>query len=87
MSVMIAEDIINKEASTTGARAINRFIETHLKADVANAIAERIDSGKPTDGAFRISTNGQASFENSKLTRPDILVTYIPKNGKEGDFD
>ncbi|GAA3265414.1 ATP-dependent Clp protease ATP-binding subunit ClpA [Lactococcus lactis subsp. lactis] len=87
VSVMIAEDIINKEASTTGARAINRFIETHVKADVANAIAERIDSGEPTDGAFRISTNGQASFENSKLTRPDILVTYIPKNGKAGDFD
>lgn len=79
VSAMIAEDIINRDASTTGARAINRFIENSVKPAVANAIAFRKDNHLSMDGAFRIQTNGNASFENSALERPDVKVTFIPR--------
>ncbi|NRE14042.1 ATP-dependent Clp protease ATP-binding subunit [Enterococcus faecalis] len=79
VSVMIAEDIINREASTTGARAINRFIENSVKTAVANAIAYRKNNHLSLDGAFRIQTNGKASFEEVGLERPDIEVTFISR--------
>lgn len=79
VSVMIAEDIINREASTTGARAINRFIENSVKTAVANVIAYRVDNHLSVDGAFRLQTNGKASFENAGLERPDVKVTFIPR--------
>lgn len=79
ISAMIAEDIINREASTTGARAINRFIENSVKTAVANAIADRKDNHLSMDGAFRIQTNGNASFEQAGLERPDVKVTFIPR--------
>lgn len=79
VSAMIAEDIINRDASTTGARAINRFIENSVKTAVANAIAFRKENHLSMDGAFRIQTNGNASFENMELERPDVKVTFIPR--------
>jgi ATPases with chaperone activity, ATP-binding subunit len=79
VSVMIAEDIVNREASTTGARAINRFIDNSVKTAVANAIAFRKDNHLSLDGAFRIQTNGNASFENAGLERPDVEVVFVPR--------
>lgn len=79
ISVMIAEDIINSQSSQTGARAINRFIENSVKPKIANCIADRLDKGLPTDGAFRIDTNGYATFESEIAKRPDVKVTYIPR--------
>jgi ATP-dependent Clp protease ATP-binding subunit ClpA len=77
VSVMIAEDIIGQEASVTGARAINRFINSSVKVKVAEAIAERVDNNKSLDGAFRISTNGNSIFESSSRERPDVKVTFV----------
>ncbi|MDT0111626.1 AAA family ATPase [Listeria booriae] len=79
ISAMIAEDIINRDAATTGARAINRFIENSVKTKVANAIAEREENHLSTDGAFRISTNGNASFESTDRERPDVKVVFIER--------
>lgn len=79
ISVMIAEDIVNSEAATAGARTIDRFIETSVKTKVANYIAERMEHNQSVDGAFRVSTNGEAMFESLDGGRPDVKVEYIEK--------
>lgn len=79
VSVMIAEDIINSEASTAGARAINRFMATSVKPKVANAIAIRKGRNQSIDGVFQITTNGHAIFEDSSQERPDIKVRFVER--------
>lgn len=79
VSAMIAEDIINREASTTGARAINRFIDNSVKTKVANEIAYRETNHLNMDGAFRIMTNGNASFEKVGIDVPDVLVQFVER--------
>lgn len=79
VSAMIAEDIINREASTTGARAINRFIDNSVKTKVANAIADRKTNNLTMDGAFRIMTNGNASFEKVGIDVPDVEVRFVQR--------
>lgn len=79
VSAMIAEDLINRQASTTGARAINRFLDNSVKTKVANAIAYRVDHNLSMDGAFRITTNGNASFESVDREVPDVAVTFIER--------
>lgn len=77
VSVMIAEDIVNTEASTSGARTINRFLETSIKPKVANIISSRIEEGKPVDAHhvhFDITTNGNALFESTDRERPDVAI-------------
>lgn len=82
VSVMIAEDIINRKGSTTGARAINRFIDNSVKIKVANAIAERESMGLSLDGVFKIKTNGNASFESQSRERPDVTVEFIGRRAE-----
>lgn len=77
VSAMIAEDIINREASTSGARAINRFIDNSVKTKVANEIAYRETNNLTMDGAVRINTNGNASFEKSGIDVPDVEVVFV----------
>ncbi|HFD1725278.1 TPA: AAA family ATPase [Enterococcus faecium] len=79
LSAMIAEDIINREASSTGARAINRFINNSVKTKVANLIADRENNFLTMDGAIRLTTNGKASFENEGLERPDVAVEFVER--------
>ena len=79
VSAMIAEDIINREASTTGARAINRFIDNSVKTKVANEIAYRETNRFSMDGAIRIMTNGNASFEKIGIDVPDVLVRFVAR--------
>ncbi|HIB1917719.1 TPA: AAA family ATPase [Enterococcus faecium] len=79
ISVMIAEDLINRKGSTTGARAINRFIDNSIKTKVANAIADRVARNLSMEGAFQIKTNGNASFESQDRNRPDVSVVFVGK--------
>ena len=79
VSVMIAEDVVNSEATTAGARSIIRFIETNVKTKIANAIAERIESNLSLDGVFRLSTNGSALFEENNRGVPDVKVDFIDR--------
>lgn len=79
VSVMIAEDIINSNASTAGARSINRFIETSVKPKVANTIYLRDRKHLSLDGALRITTNGHAIFEDTNRIRPDVSVKFVAR--------
>src|SRR5699024_9173736 len=79
VSAMIAEDIINREASSSGARAINRFIDNSVKTKVANEIAYREKNDLTMDGAVRIKTNGNASFEVIGIVRPDVSVVFVER--------
>lgn len=83
VSVMIATDLINQKSSTTGARAINRFIENSVKPQVAGAIAERKAKGMNLDGAFRIETNGNASFESTERERVGVSIRFIERGSME----
>lgn len=78
VSVMIAEDVVNTNASTTGARAINRFIDNSLKPKAAQVIADLKEKGQPTNGNFYICTNGNATFESNSRMRSDVKVMYVP---------
>lgn len=78
VSVMIAEDIIGKEASTTGARGITQFINEQVKTAVVDILDERICQHLPIDGAFRLSAQG-ASFQGNKKNVPHVRVTYVEK--------
>lgn len=78
VSVMIAEDVVNANASKTGARAINRFIDNSVKPKAAQAIADLKEQGQPTNGNFYIYTNGQAIFESNSRMRADVKITYVP---------
>src|SRR5690625_7801935 len=69
---MVAEDIINREASTTGARAINRFIDNSVKTKVANTIAYRKTNDLSIDGGSRSMTNGKASVEKVSIDVLDV---------------
>lgn len=84
VSAMVADDIINTQASTTGARAINRFINNSVKTKVANLIAFRENRGLSMDGVIRIKTNGNASFESTGLGQPDVEVDFMPRGFVEG---
>lgn len=74
--VMVSEDIINKDSVNTGARAINRFIENSVKTHAANIIAKLNEKTISTNGVFRITTNGHASFESNDRGRPDVRIEY-----------
>lgn len=79
LSVMIAEDVISDEAQSEGARSITRFIEGSVKTAVAHEIRYREENHLSMDGAFRISTNGNASFENLDRERPDVEVKFVDR--------
>lgn len=87
VSAMIAEDLINQKASSTGARAITRFISGSVESKLAAAIAEREKKGLTMDGAFQIETNGNASFENHEgHNRSDVAIIFTERGAKnEGD--
>lgn len=79
ISVMIAEDILNQEASTTGARAIDRFVELNIKPKVAQMIKYRQENDLDLNGAIRLKTNGKAIFEGDTRGEADVEVEYIEK--------
>src|SRR5699024_7493716 len=79
VSGMIAEDIINREALSSVARTINRIIDNYVKTKVANEIAYREKNDLTMDGAVRIKTNGNASFEVIGIDRPDVSVVFVER--------
>lgn len=85
ISVMVAEDLVNRDAATTGARAVNRFIENSVKPQVAEAIAEQRARGSTLDGAFKIATNGNASFETVSRNLAGIAVQFIERGDMGSD--
>ncbi len=79
LSVMIAQDIIGSEASTSGARSVSRFINSRVKTKVLRLLSKRLYSKLPVDGQFRIGIKN-ASFQTNSGKRPDVLVEYIALN-------
>lgn len=78
ISVMIAEDVISKEAEKKGAREVSSYIENTIKTDVIKVLDQRITMGLPIDGAFRLSV-ASASFIDNSGNVPRVAVEYIDR--------
>lgn len=78
VSVMIVEDVINSEASSTGARAIGRYINSQVKSAVTRLLHYRITNNLPVNGVFQLETKN-ARFETNSGERPEIICTYKDK--------
>ena len=79
LSVMIADDMISRQADQQGARAIDEIINTRLVAKVSQIISDRVDANLPVGsdyGGFVIKTNGHASFESTDRGDADISVEF-----------
>lgn len=77
VSVMISEDVVGPKAKTFGARTINRFIENNVEPAIANAIAYRKEHNLSMDGAFYLTTNGQAVFDrDSTGGGPGVICRF-----------
>lgn len=79
VSVMITYDVLNEESSKTGARAIQRYIDTITVPQFTNRVQMLERMGEdPTKYIFWIKTNGEASFEkpvnSGKAARTSVLV-------------
>lgn len=81
VSVMIAEDIINTDASMVGARSINQYIENVIKNKVSMAIEYRLDAGLDMDGFFAIDSNGHSLAEDTSVDEASTIVTYNDSTG------
>ena len=78
LAIMIAEDIISSQSDSAGARAITRFIETHVKVKVSNAIANEIKHGRdPKSGIYYIQTNGNAVTDSGRHGTADVKVEHM----------
>lgn len=78
ISVMIAEDVISKEAEKKGAREVSSYVENTIKTDVIKVLDQRITMGLPIDGAFRLSV-ASASFIDNSGNVPRVAVEYIDR--------
>ncbi len=78
VSVMIVEDVINSEASSTGARAIGRYINSQVKSAVTRLLHQRLAQGLSIDGVFQLETKN-ARFETNNGERPEVICTYKDK--------
>lgn len=77
ISVMIAEDIIGKEANKTGARDISKYINNTVKTKIIKLLDYRVRNNLKIDGVFRLSV-GHASFIDNSNNVSRIEVQYIP---------
>jgi ATPases with chaperone activity, ATP-binding subunit len=76
VAVMVAEDIISQESGSAGARAITRFIDTHVKVKLGNEIARIIENGQDAhDMLYLVETNGNASSDSNEHGTADVQVT------------
>lgn len=76
ISVMIAEDVISKDAKTTGARTISRYINQYVKPAVVDELDKRIKQGLPYDGVFRLEYKN-ASFQTNEGEMPEVTAEYV----------
>lgn len=78
LSVMIAEDVVGKEANQHGAREIAGYINNTVKTDVIKALDYRLTHNLSIDGAFRLSIKHASFFDNDKDVS-GVKVDYINK--------
>ena len=78
LSVMIAEDVVGKEANQHGAREISGYINNTVKTDVIKVLDYRLTHNLPIDGAFRLSIKHASFFDNDKDVS-GVKVEYINK--------
>ncbi|WP_025021091.1 AAA family ATPase [Ligilactobacillus equi] len=76
VSVMIAKDIISKDAKNIGARAINNYINDTIKGKLSVAVEYRLEENLPMDGYFTINTNGNSLAETTSNKMASVMVTY-----------
>ena len=76
LSVMIAEDVIGKEANQHGAREISSYINNTVKTDVIKLLDYRIRHHLPINGTFRLQIKHASFYDNDKDVS-GIKVEYL----------